>query len=498
MSVKLPKQKYSKKDDRGPTGDISFSPFEVVDMGDGKVGVNSGFIIQGFSSIHIKGEDFISPAKPQNLLGSGVSSSLFLDAVKNEYICIRIKENDSSRPQCELVSISGEKLADEENKRRKNKIIKLAKILDIEDGGEGESKGKYITIENLYNSNLMSELENWPPFTPIIWPEEEVAEGEDGEEPKQTWKAVFIPGAIYLPQTMTEPSVAKINGEPMSDFPIVDISEGQNWTASFDITTSWSLDGDLEFSAEPGSGSDISEVTPDPQGTCSFESCPAEAGSFSLSVLVVEANESGGLSVNQKWRSDICIYGYKICCPDIEITHPWKVTDVGGGIAEIAPGLVMGYYFQYSNAAPHEHPDPEGSYKPESIVLGPGGTYGGGQLSIAGTKYIYAEIPRNGDVGVTDEYAESMSIASGDLGISVGVELSDDIFPSISDSATVVADSSSADAYMPSTGSAAVCIARVVNDGANNLTISQYVTHNPTMFIPVVDVLAIESGSGSM
>jgi len=163
-------------------------------------------------------------------------------------------------------------------------------------------------------------------------------------------------------------------------------------------------------------------------------------------------------------------------------THPWKVTNGGSGNAAIAAGFIQGYFLTYSEASPTT-PGASTGYGvvggPDSIVLGPAGTYAGGTTAITGTQYIYAEIGR----GASNEYSESYDDHGG---LDLLVELFDEIDPSLLQTATIVVSSSAADSYTPTTGYAAVCIAKVTNTAGTITVDAQYTTHNPTLFLPIL------------
>ena len=165
-------------------------------------------------------------------------------------------------------------------------------------------------------------------------------------------------------------------------------------------------------------------------------------------------------------------------------THPWKVTPDGSGTVKIHAGEVLGMYLEYSGSDPGEPGSGgAGMFGPDSIVLGLSGSYAGSSdNAITGTRYIYAEVDRNDP---TSEYCESYDTYSG---TGSNVELYDDIEPTIAGAATIVISASAADAYTPSTDKAAVCIAKVTNAGGVCTVDKQYVTHNPTVFMPVVRV----------
>ncbi len=172
-------------------------------------------------------------------------------------------------------------------------------------------------------------------------------------------------------------------------------------------------------------------------------------------------------------------------------THPWKVSDGGSGNAAIAAGFILGYYMTYAAADSSGSAPADGDYQPEGIVLGPGGSYAGGTAAVTGTKYIYAEIPRNGP---DEEYAETQNSADS---LEIGIELYDDINPALADAATIVVHASDPSAYSPTTGKAAVCIAKVTNADGVITVDKQYVTHNPTLFVPVPKVIAVPGSFGA-
>ena len=153
-------------------------------------------------------------------------------------------------------------------------------------------------------------------------------------------------------------------------------------------------------------------------------------------------------------------------------SHPWKVTDAGSGNAAVAAGYILGYYLTYTTTG-------AASGGPTDIVKGPSTLYAGANVAITGTKYIYALATRNGTAG-TNVYAESTNTSD----YIVNIELSDEIEPVLADTPTIAASASAPDSYTPASNKAAVCIAKVVNT-AGVLAITQYVTHNPDLFIPI-------------
>ena len=163
-------------------------------------------------------------------------------------------------------------------------------------------------------------------------------------------------------------------------------------------------------------------------------------------------------------------------------SHPWKVTDNGDGTVSIAAGFILGQYMTNTSSAWGSEPaGPIATYPPETVVLGFGASYEGGYETITGTQYIYAEVARNGTTAV---YSQSISAANDN----VVVQLGDDIEPSSGDLVSIVISESPPLLYTPTSGNAAVCIAKAV--GATGITITQYITHNPTLFIPVVNVIS--------
>ena len=175
--------------------------------------------------------------------------------------------------------------------------------------------------------------------------------------------------------------------------------------------------------------------------------------------------------------------------------HPWKVTGDTDGTVDIAAGFILGHYFDYSAANPDVVPASEGAFGPDNIVLGFGGEYAGGAgvAITAGTRYIYAEVPRNNDssggsLGGGDEYCEAWDVDThATEEVEVLVELFDDIQPLETDIVSIVESASSPANYTASTGKAAVCIAKVTNTAGTVTVDKQYVTHNPTIFVPIVN-----------
>lgn len=166
------------------------------------------------------------------------------------------------------------------------------------------------------------------------------------------------------------------------------------------------------------------------------------------------------------------------------IVPPWKVTDNGDGTVAIAAGFILGHYF--THPTPNWNDDTAvTTANPTTVVLGAGASYSGGDVEITGTKYIYALLPRN---GTSKLYSESNSF-DGASGLYVETELGDDIEPATTDTVIITAQDNSPDTYLPDSSVAAVCIAKAVNAGSS-ITITQYVHHNPTVFIPIVNTIA--------
>jgi hypothetical protein len=168
--------------------------------------------------------------------------------------------------------------------------------------------------------------------------------------------------------------------------------------------------------------------------------------------------------------------------------HPWKVTDAGSGSAAIAAGYVHGYYIYYSGAAAGVLPTGESAGSivgPDRVVMGPSGSYGSGTAAITGTQYIYAEVTNS----IGDEYSESYG---GTADETILVEIYDYTPPS-TQTVTIVVSSDGASTYAPTSGTVAICIAKVTNTAGTITVDDQYITHNPTMFIPIsaVTVAAI-------
>jgi len=169
----------------------------------------------------------------------------------------------------------------------------------------------------------------------------------------------------------------------------------------------------------------------------------------------------------------------------VSITHPWKVTSGISGYVNIEAGYVYGYYFTHTNPTWEDVNLSSGYLPPLSIVLAPGWEYAGGSSAISGTQYIYAVVTTAEPVEV---FAESGSYATS-VNITYETELgqADPEDYASGDPygvPTIVVSSDVPSTYIPSSG-AAVCIAKVVNtDGV--LTITQYLTHNPTIFVPLI------------
>ena len=142
----------------------------------------------------------------------------------------------------------------------------------------------------------------------------------------------------------------------------------------------------------------------------------------------------------------------------------------------------LGHY-TYTDGVSDTPAASDNMFHPDHIVMGPGGSYSGGTIAISGTQYIYAEVTkRTGD----PEYAEALDTS---VANNVGVELFDALEPALADTLALVASNTAPDTYTPTSGKAAVCIAKVTNTSGTITVDDQYVVDNPTLFIPVPNVV---------
>jgi hypothetical protein len=206
----------------------------------------------------------------------------------------------------------------------------------------------------------------------------------------------------------------------------------------------------------------------------------ATAGRWDLRVL----KGTGGAEVSED-GDYILISGAGISSP----SHPWKVTDGGGGNAAIAAGFINGYYLPFSGFSDVFDGGFEG---PDSIVAGPSAKYSGGTAAITGTQYIYALIPRSFPDAL---YGGNQDVENpSDPGFTGGQEIHNHnaLDPggfttgAPADTATIAVSSDSPDVYDPGEDSAARCIAKVTNTAGTITVDAQYITHNPDMFVPLV------------
>lgn len=297
--------------------DTTFAPFEVIDVGDSKVAINEGVVIIGSSSIYLNDEMFSGNCKPQDLLGGDVSESKYLTVKKGDYVVLVLKNNDSSKPKAEIKAVAPADLDKTEFKRKENRVVKLAIIKDSK-SIEGQT---YLNVENVYASHVISETENYPAFTPIMWPvEKELTEGGGGQT-GNAWKAVFVPGSIYLPQTMDECKFFEINGVSMIDLPVIEVKAGDKYYITYEIDKEWKIKGKPAFTKSPGDKK-IVKVVPDgpecDESTSTSDSpCSPKEGYFKLKVLEFIARD-GGLFPKIYYRSDVCIYGWERCPPQCD------------------------------------------------------------------------------------------------------------------------------------------------------------------------------------
>lgn len=168
-----------------------------------------------------------------------------------------------------------------------------------------------------------------------------------------------------------------------------------------------------------------------------------------------------------------------------ENAHPWKVTAGDIGFVNIAAGYIYSYYFTHTNPTWEEVNLSSGYLPPLSIVLAPGYEYAGGNTAITDTQYIYAIASTEEPVEV---FAESGSYATS-VNITYETELGQADPPSYATGApygvpTIEVSDDDPSVFIPASG-AAVCIAKVsIIDDV--VSITQYLTHNPTIFVPLI------------
>lgn len=165
-------------------------------------------------------------------------------------------------------------------------------------------------------------------------------------------------------------------------------------------------------------------------------------------------------------------------------SHPWKVTDGGSGNAAVAAGYIYGYYLDGpSSITGGGVVDP-----PDKVVGAPAYAYAAGTVAVSGTKYIYAEVNRNGPTAANYYSASTIDITDEQIQL----YMNDDVEPAgLTGIVTIVADNNDPGAYTPATGAAAYLIAKVTNAAGVITVDAQYLTHNPLLFIPVGTITAI-------
>lgn len=306
--------------------DTIFGPFEVIDVGNSQVAVNEGVLIMGSSSISFNKCQYISSAKPQDLMADVIDESLLLTVAKGDFICILVQRAGSSLPSVQLLSVKPENLDLADYKRKENRLFKIARIRNlVEDGAY-----KYLDIEDLYKSQIIVETENWPPFTPIVWPVENTVEQVQGDTPAQetsdcpassertfSYKAIFTPGSIFLPQTMTVPTFFKIGGVDMSLLPVIDVFAGDEFWVNYSIDSTWNIYGTPSFGKRINESSSITEVIPEGPECATDTTCTEQTGIFKAKILEFES-VLDGIEAKMYWRSDFLVYGWKRCPSDCE------------------------------------------------------------------------------------------------------------------------------------------------------------------------------------
>jgi len=177
----------------------------------------------------------------------------------------------------------------------------------------------------------------------------------------------------------------------------------------------------------------------------------------------------------------------------VENTYPWRVTAGSSGTVNIAAGHIMGYYTTYADdqwGTITSGLTVGGNLSAAAVVLAAGHYYEGGNEAVTGSQFIYAEVTRTDPSLVYSEAGAEIDT------IYVETELADQARPpdyteepfEVAGIPVIVLSDDPPHIYAPTSNYAAVCIAKVTNvDGV--ISITQYVTHNPTVFIPVINVI---------
>lgn len=317
---------------------------------------------------------------------------------------------------------------------------------------------------------LESSVHHYEPFYPIIW--------HDGTN----FKAKFTPAHVQ-PYNGAIIDVT-VNGGAMAT------DAGQTITTA----DTWYLKITTDANGVPTAADLAKQTSPSntkPDGAATTGIFYYKVCTFSLDgdFMIPELHWSG----NVLWQ-----WEYQAAA---ESTHPWKVTDSStSGKVDIEAGLIMANYIAPNTSEFTGWGTPyatAGYHEPFRLTLGPVAAYAGssGTVSVSdtGTYYIYASITSN--TGTVNEIAEAgvdaPSSVDGD-GQYVSVELADYMQPASWTTANPPATVTiSVTSYDPSDTTDAstqqnqgrICIAKSVNG-----EITQYVTHNPTLMTPIINV----------
>lgn len=175
---------------------------------------------------------------------------------------------------------------------------------------------------------------------------------------------------------------------------------------------------------------------------------------------------------------------------DLVTSHPWKVTAGADGSVNIAAGYVMGYYMNYGasewgslTSAVINSDDSAASQ-----TLAAGFYYEGGNQAVAGTKFIYAEIIRNFPLVYAESGADNgVDYTEVELGNNTNPPAYDEETLDVTGAAVIVLSDDPPNIYETTSGYSAVLVAKVVNiEGV--ISVTQYLTHNPTIFVPVIKI----------
>jgi hypothetical protein len=319
----------------------------------------------------------------------------------------------------------------------------------------------------------------------------------------------------------------EITSLPTKDAPLAVIEDDKLWVeltigvdgkctaADFDSGATWPEDTPPDLVGGDGTGTAgqryirIAEIIPDPESTATTPPIirkQLHTGHIDYAQPTLAENTISSASGNQgrtlkAWNAtegqwefrhleagdgiEITEEADRILVAATGASHPWKsIPSETENSVDVGEGFVMAYYTSITGEIPQGE-----ILVPDTIVLAAAYDFDGDTVEITGTQYIYGEISRNYVEG--DYYAASEFDIAGTTE-TTQIYTHDDINPAAwasgapSQTVSLVASNDAPSTYSPTSGKAAFLIAKATNDAGTITIDKQYLTHNPTMFVPMV------------